>query len=165
MPIVRTLAIDKVALMEAAREYADVPNRLGADEKKQIADRIRFGFSRTFESEGPAPMRWPELAARTIRERRDAGFPGEHPILQRTRNLMYSWTDPGHSDHVEDWGTFAGFTILVVGSEHPHVDLLTTGSTLLRLPPRPMHLLADEDIAQIDHAIVEALERAAAKLD
>ena len=70
----------------------------------------------TFDSEGAsnAGRKWPELRPATIRQREREGFPGRHPILQRTGSLMRSVTQQTSDTILVQTPTY-----FAVGSAHP----------------------------------------------
>jgi phage gpG-like protein len=51
---------------------------------------IAKAIDSNFESESAAGEPWAPLAARTVKDRIQQGYGGEHPILQRTRDLRGS---------------------------------------------------------------------------
>jgi hypothetical protein len=148
-------------LAEDLHALATIVARFGAAERRKVADRVRLGIARNFTREGPEGWRWAPLAPRTVKERRELGFAGQHPILQRTRELKRSWTERGHPKHQEGWGSYAGMTVLTISSSDPRVQELTEGRAYPPMPERPMHLLDDADTQGIEDTLVWCIETAA----
>jgi len=121
----------------------------------KVADRIRLGFQRNFESESGGGQPWESLAPMTIAERdrlrQEHGWPitPEHPILRRTGELRQSVIEKGHPLHVceisHDWSG----VMVEVGSDDPRFEILHGGGrneSGAYVPPRPMTVLSDADI-------------------
>jgi hypothetical protein len=147
-------------IISVARALAMIPQNLTLKERGKIADRVRLGIARNFTREGPEGMKWRALAMRTREERRELGYPGEHPILQRTRELKRSWTERRHPHHIEEWDEEDGLT-LHLSSSDPRVPELTLGRDSPYMPPRPQHLLGDDDLQGLHDTIVWVLEQVA----
>jgi len=148
-------------IRETLDGLSQIVARFGPAERRKVADRVRLGIARNFTREGPEGWPWASLARRTVEERRNLGFPGEHPILQRTRELKRSWTERGHHHHSEGWGSFGGMTVLTISSDDPRVPELTEGRAYPPMPERPMHLLGDDDLQGIEDTLVWCIETAA----
>ena len=149
-------------LLSVARALARIPENLTHKERGKVADRVRLGIARNFTREGPEGMKWGVLAMRTRQERRELGYPGEHPILQRTRELKRSWTERSHPHNVEEWQETDGLT-LHLSSSDPRVPELTLGRDDPYMPARPQHLLGGDDLKGLHDTIVWALEQVAAR--
>ena len=121
----------------------------------KVADRIRLGFQRNFETESGGGQPWETLAPFTVAERnrlrQEHGWPitGEHPILRRTGELRQSVIEKGHPLHVceisRDWSG----VMVEVGSDDSRFAILHAGGkneSGAYVPPRPMTVLSDEDI-------------------
>lgn len=70
---------------------------------QRIGDAVRFAIDTSFRTESNRFGPWWPLAPFTVEERLRQGFPGEHPILQRTRRLRSSYTNPSHPEHYEEF--------------------------------------------------------------
>lgn len=140
---------------------AEIPFNLGNAERRKVAERVRLGIARNFTREGPEGMPWASLARRTVNERRDLGYAGEHPILQRTKELKRSWTEAGHPNHVEQWDVSGDRVTLRISSSDPRMPRLAAGSKADNLPPRPQHLLGEDDIQGLADTLAWVVETAA----
>lgn len=129
--------------------YAALDNilaRIGSPsvgELSEVSAAIRQGFAENFAAEAVGDIApWDPLSPRTVLERIQAGFPGEHPILVRTGSYRASFIDRNASDHVEEvTATGSGF-VLDVGSEDDRAEVLEFGSG--KVPERPVTILSDE---------------------
>lgn len=151
---------------EVLEQLARLPLSMTATEQTKIGDRIRLGFARNFTTESAGGVPWAPLARFTIQERRRLGFAGAHPILQRTRQLKLSWTDRGHPLHAQDVGQTGETFILSIASDDPRVPELSgewemTGRPI---PPRPMHVLSEQDQQGLADTICFVLEQGAFRL-
>lgn len=158
---IRLRPVQPDKIRETLIALSQIVARFGPAERRKVADRVRLGIARNFTREGPEGWPWAALARRTVEERRSLGFPGEHPILQRTRDLKRSWTEASHPHHREGWGSFGGMTVLAVSSSDPRVPRLTEGDWNPPMPERPMHLLGDEDLDGIGETLAWCIETAA----
>ena len=131
------------------RGLAAIPARLTDTDLQQIGDSVRAGIWRTFENEGAAPRKWARLAPFTVKDRIEKGFPGEHPILFRTGSLEASWIERSHPLHNQFVKRTATGLELSVGSEDDRVPILTLGSLVMHMPPRPMHEISDADVERV----------------
>ena len=90
---------------------------LGKREAALIADAGRRGVARNFErEESPDGTPWHPLAVFTQRERARLGFAAQHPILHRTGDLLRSFTEAGHPQHVYEKIDYHFGTLLLVGA-------------------------------------------------
>lgn len=144
---------DWFRLMQTLGELANVDDILREPVRVIAGDALRDAFDLNFAAEGPM---WEPLRPRTIAERERLGFEGKHPILERTGQLRFSATDASHPDHVEEMGQVSdGVFILMLGSNHPHYDLLHFGgmnSSNRPVPARPMMVIHDFQFQQLDDA-------------
>lgn len=91
---------------------------------------------RVFEREGPG---WAPLARRTVAERIQAGYGGQHPILRRSGDLFRELTDKSHPKHIEIIKTGKNARIEVGGSSQKWIqNQLGEGDPGQRLPRRSM---------------------------
>lgn len=149
-------------LVRDAVELVTMHERFGPRERRTIGDVIRRGIWRNFQTEswgGGQP--WVRLRPRTIQERRELGFAGEHPILKRTGSLRDSIIIPTHPLHDEQWGTFAGATVVVIRSEDERIPTLAGGSPWENIPPRPIFLLGPRELSAIGDIIEWVLQKKA----
>jgi phage gpG-like protein len=95
-----------------------------------------------FASEGAstASGQWAPLKPATIADRERQGFPGEHPILQRTRTLMRSLTEETSDSINVQTPTYLG-----IGSADPKVVYHQSKAPRTRLPRRAMVDLTEDD--------------------
>lgn len=127
--------------------------------REHVGPVLAHIFDRNFEAEGPG---WAALSEGwTVPERESLGFPGRHPILQRSGSLRASVGDRGHPQHVEDIVPMGdGSFRLEVGSSDIRAGMLGRGGVTglgTVIPARPF-LQVDE----IDHPLLrEALRQAA----
>lgn len=142
---------------------ARTPMSLGNKEKRKIADRVRLGIAHNFTTESAGGEPWPQLAVRTVAERRRLGFAGAHPIHQRTRQLKMSWTERGHPEHRESWGAIADTTILTIVSTDKRTPWLS-GDYDEHIPPRPMGPLSEQDLEGVFDVLIVQLEAGASRL-
>jgi len=179
MRIVAGLAIDArwVAMWQALAEIA----YLGKREREIVADAARRGIAPNFEREqSPSGTPWHPLAKMTQAERKRGidhrGVPfrvaPQHPILQRTRDLLLSFTDPRHPRNITQAGTWSGETIIILGARDDpktpgRIATLHAGGfteTGRYVPPRPFVGLSPTALDQVDNqvrAIIrQRLERA-----
>lgn len=140
------------------------PQRAVRGVERKAGDYIRLRFKRNFEVEG-FPTKWAPLAERTVAERRRLGFPGTHPILQRTRELKRSVVERGHPYNVSELDIGGGTLTLTLGSRDPRFGLLHGGGTTPTggvVPARPMTVLGTgADLQGLDRVLVYVFEQAA----
>jgi len=140
---------------------------LGPREAELVADTGRRGIHRNFERESaPDGAPWHPLARQTQLERAGGidhrGVPfrvaPEHPILQRTRDLLLSFTDPRHPRNVTQVERGNGSTFLTLGAEDDprtpdRIAKLHAGGqteTGRVIPPRPFVGLGAEAQRQVE---------------
>lgn len=104
---------------------------------EKVADYVRITMiPNTFRYEGPG---WKPLARRTIAERIQAGFQGQHPILRRSGDLFRELTQRSHPKHIEIIKTGKMSRIEIGGSSEKFIqNHLGKGEAGQRLPSRPM---------------------------
>jgi phage gpG-like protein len=96
------------------------------------------------EGASTASGAWAQLKPATIKDRERKGFPGAHPILQRTQRLMRSLTDEtGDTINVETP------TYLGIGSATPYVAYHQSTAPRTRLPRRAIIDLTDDQKSQL----------------
>lgn len=131
------ITLDKTSLSRIRgrlQPYENVP-RLFRPALEEVADYVRgVVIPETFEKEGPG---WRQLARRTVSERIRAGFPGKHPILQRTGDLYEELTEKYHHKHVEVLRVGRNARIEIGGSSKKFIEN-QMGRRDTNLPARPM---------------------------
>jgi len=92
------------------------------------------------EGASTASGAWAPLKPATVKDRERKGFPGAHPILQRTQRLMRSLTDlTGDTINVQTP------TYLGIGSATPYVAYHQSTAPRTRLPRRAIIDLTEDD--------------------
>lgn len=115
-------------------QYKSLPQKM-KPAMESIADYVRGEMiPNVFEREGPG---WKKLAKRTVRERLEKGYPGKHPILQRSRDLYKELTDKSHPHHIEIIRVGKNARIEIGGSSAKFLEN-QLGKPAQRLPARPM---------------------------
>jgi len=167
---------------------------LGKRETEIVADTGRRGIARNFERErSPEGVPWVPLAKRTQEERKrgiDArGVPFRvaplHPILQRTRDLLLSFTDPRHPRNITEVDREIGATLITLSAEDDpktpnRIATLHAGGTVQSaqaqlafgpgwttglaprgawVPPRPFVGLSQDALAQVNEQVVRVLHQ------
>lgn len=108
----------------------------------ELARLFRSITARAFATEGASTASgpWAPLTPRTVADRRRQGYPGEHPILQRSSALRRSLTElTGDTILVETPSYFA------IGSADPNVAFHQSTSPRTKLPRRPLVDLTSDD--------------------
>ncbi len=123
-----------------------------------VSEVIRRGFAENFANESAGDIApWQQLSPRTIIERINQGYPGDHPILVRSGAYRASFVEANAPGHVEDVSiTASGFT-LEVGSSDDRADILEYG--LGNIPERPVTILSSAFENEIGLAFEEVLSR------
>lgn len=151
-----------VSLVESASnqtEYAAIDRmvtRLLRPTRQQLApvqEAIREGFNENFITESAGGTPWDQLAFDTVVERVLLGFPGAHPILQRTGNYRSSFVDGINADHISEIDYRLGEISLFEGSNDDRVPLLELGAG--RVPARPVLEMSHRSIDNIGDAFLE----------
>lgn len=100
-----------------------------------VQEAIRAGFTENFDTESAGGQSWAQLAPSTVIERVLLGYPGEHPILQRTGRYRSSFTNVG-GEHISDVDYQSGIVSLFEGSSDERVAELELG--VGKMPARPV---------------------------
>jgi hypothetical protein len=85
---------------------------LGSREQHKVAEAVRLGFAWNFAHESGGGEPWAPLAPMTVAERHQLGFAGEHPILQRTRELKRSLVEEDHPLSITEISTHGYYSQL-----------------------------------------------------
>lgn len=112
---------------------------------------IRHEIARNFDSESAGGQRWAQLAPATVADRIRQGFPGSHPILQRTGAYRRSWAQ---GDDTEYTPTNTGWE-MYVGSSSPLARYHELGTS--RMPARPARFLDDGGLNRIAQTVENVL--------
>lgn len=148
------------ATIESQQNFNDMVARLEAmahpqaDDVRPIQEAVRAGFSFNFAREAGDDAPWAPLSLWTIRERRQLGFPGAHPILFRTGRYHDSFVDEEHPLHVSEFMAHGGVWTVEEGSRDQRADELEFGRW--NMPPRPVTILGESGEARLD-MVVEML--------
>lgn len=123
-----------------------------------VSEVIRRGIAENFanESAGDAGP-WQQLAPRTVIERINQGYPGDHPILVRSGAYRDSFTNPSAPGHVEDISVTASGFLVEVGSTDDRAEILEYG--LGNIPERPVTILSSAFEDEIGNAFESVLAR------
>ncbi len=145
-PFVEIDASEFFLLEETVGEMAGIMNDL-TDVWPSLTTGIANTIERRFTREGPG---WPQLARRTIADRKRQGFPGAHPILVRRGDLRKSFLEEAHTIFTPEWMYYA--------SSSRKAAYHQTGRKKgnWTLPARPM-IVADEHIDGIQAAFEDAM--------
>ena len=140
---------------------------LGRKERHKIAEAARLGIAWNFAHESAGGDAWAPLAPMTVGIRRSLGFAGEHPILQRTRELKLSLVDETHplNYYLED--DTAGDLVMQFGSLDDRFPLLHAGGTTEDghpVPPRPMTVLGEQAIGRLADTILYVIRERARRI-
>jgi hypothetical protein len=165
----------KLALIQAPNEAWDLIEgilNLGSREQHKIAEAVRLGFAWNFAHESGGGEPWAPLAPMTVAERHQLGFAGEHPILQRTRELKRSLVEEDHPLSTTETSTHGYYSQLTrieieLGSADERFPLLHAGGITDQgyyVPARPMTVLSDEAIRRLRETIEYVLHERWARL-
>jgi hypothetical protein len=130
---------------------------LGSRERHKIAEAVRLGFAWNFAHESAGGEPWDPLAPMTVGLRRHFGFAGEHPILQRTKQLKLSLVDAGHPLHYYHEEQHGGDWVMELSSLDERFPTLHAGGTTEDghpVPARPMTVLGPESIDRLRDTVV-----------
>jgi phage gpG-like protein len=106
-----------------------------------VVRAFRILVGRAFATEGASTGEaWPQLAERTVADRRRRGFGPEHPILQRTETLMRSLVIGDHGGFVEE-----SPENLAIGTDVEYFKYHQSNKPRKRLPRRAPVLLTADD--------------------
>ena len=148
-----------ISLTESSRnqsQWLAVQNQIARLQKPTQADLlpiqevIREGFDENFATESAGGRAWRQLSPVTVTERLLLGFPGAHPILERTGNYHASFADPVNADHVSVIEFGLGLTRLFEGSEDDRVRELE--------PNRPVLEMSTGATRRIEESIIEMVD-------
>ena len=109
------------------------------------ADYMLDSIHANFEVEGRR-AKWAPLAKFTVKDRLASGFPGEHPILQRTGRLKDS-IQKRVFRHIARVGTGLGYANIL---HYGGIKVSATGATV-KIPARPFVMFQPEDPSIIAH--------------
>lgn len=127
--------------------------RPSTNEQRIIESAIRHQFASNFASESADGQAWAPLAPLTVAQRLAEGFPGSHPILQRTGSFMRSYTSNVSSEKYYEFRHTGGGWEMHVGSDDERAEELEHGTE--RIPSRRISLL---DGSQ-EHAVLNAIDQ------
>ena len=119
--------------------------------REVIADAIRESIAENFRRESGDGAEWPQLAAMTVAQRQEHGYPGEHPMLVRSGSLLDSLTNPNNADHIEKLTATNESLDVEIGSLDSRVIALDRG--LGNVPARPFLALDEQQIDRVGDAI------------
>ncbi len=144
------------------REWSAVSliiDRLLRPTRQQLApvqEAIREGFDENFQTESAGGVPWEQLSLTTVIDRVTKGFPGTHPILQRTRNYRASFADAGHADHVSEIQYQLGLVTLFEGTQDDRAQILELGSG--RVPARPVLEMSNGSVDNVGETILDMID-------
>ena len=141
--------------LDAFVKQIEKPNRQSV---KAIADIVRWSFAENFADERAGDEGdWEPLAPRTVAERINQGYSGEHPILKRSGDYKDSFTNPTDAEHVEILEYTSSGWDLFVGSQDDRINLLEVGGwhNGSYVPARPVLYLGSEQEYRIGTALDE----------
>jgi len=121
--------------------FLDLADALSAptrEDMQPIQDVIRANFAANFAGEVGDDARWAPLAPRTVRERIARGYPGTHPILERSGEYRRSFVEGDHPQHYSRAEAAGGRWLIEEGSTDERADRLEFGD--YRTPARPVTL-------------------------
>lgn len=113
----------------------------------QAKDIIVTAMKDNFAGEWDGTEHWQQLAPRTVEDRIRKGFPGSHPILERTGRLKNSINGDSNSESAEGY----------VDGRIPYAEYLNDGTS--KMPARPYLAISAKDEERIEEAIWEHLEQ------
>ena len=142
-------------LERKVEELTSIPARLTPGEQRKIGDRIRLGFQHSFTSEGEGAggsgTAGAEHRRQPAADRRSVGSRRRSPNPQAVRKLRSSWVDRSDRNHWEQWGSFAGMTVVTVGSVHRLAPYHSGGTA--NMPARRVEVLTEQDLDGIGDTI------------
>ena len=116
-----------------------------------VQEAIRAGFAENFDTESAGGKAWAQLALFTVIERILLGYPGLHPILQRSGSYRSTFVDGGNAEHISDIDYQAGMTSVSEGSSNVMVEWHEDGND--KLPARPVLVMSSRAIDGIGDSI------------
>ena len=120
-------------------------------------EAIREGFDQNFRTESAGGVPWEPLAFSTVIDRVLLGYPGEHPILQRSGHYRSSFVDAVHADHVSVIEHRSDGVSLLEGTQDERAVYLERGRG--RLPARPVLELSSASITQVENEFLEMVDK------
>ena len=127
--------------------------------QKGVGDVVRSLFERRFDNEGGPGGHWVGLARMTQLDREEQGYNPLHPILQRTGEYKFSFTDLGRSDNIENLITRQDGWTLELGSSDWRVNELEGGRS--DMAARPVTLFDDSEEEDIGDVLDRLFQQAA----
>jgi phage gpG-like protein len=121
-----------------------------------ITNDMRLAISENFANESGNGEKWEPLAARTVAEREEFGFPGSNPILVRTGEFLKSLTNPNDIDHIERVKQYANGFEVEVGSKDYRTLVLNYGD--ISVPARPFLTMDASQEDRLSIAIEDYLD-------
>jgi len=120
---------------------------------RQAEEIIAKAIDRNFETQSDGSESWESLAESTVKDRLSKGFPGDQPILERTRDLRNSMK----GSHDQESAAVGPSEDVV------YARLQNDGSAegeVPRVPARPYLSITLPDMQKVDEAVLEHLESA-----
>lgn len=120
---------------------------------------MRSSFQQNFSKEG-RPTKWAPLSEKAINIRTSEGFPGEHPILVRTGNMMDEMTNmlgeikSSAGSHSMSWGINQ-----LRADSAKKLKAHETGELLSgkKIPKRPVLIMQKEDMNNLSSSLEKFL--------
>ena len=155
------LILTNPAVLDDLTHFVDRITNPTAQITSQIEDAVRAGFAENFANESAGGVAWEELAAYTMLDRLNKGFPAAHPILVRTGDYRASFVDSGDPDALSDYFVTGDGWALKIGSNDSRVDDLEGGTSgPPTIPARPATILS----AASENNVFDVIERLLASL-
>lgn len=110
---------------------------------------IREAIADNFAGEWDGEEHWKQLAPRTVQDRIAKGYPGSHPILERSGDLKNSMKDSSDNDSAE----------VGPSEDIPYAGVHADGSADGKIPQRDYLRLNPRDEDRIEEKILDWLER------
>lgn len=115
----------------------------------QAKEIVTRAIDNNFATESAAGETWAPLAERTVRERIQQGYGGEHPILERTKELRGSMKGSSDNESAE----------VGPSEDIPYAAVHEHGSEDGKIPARPYLRITVVDEQKIENAILDHLEQ------
>jgi len=154
------LGVELTEVPEEAWELIEQIMALGSKERHKLGEAVRLGIAWNFAHESGGGEPWHPLAPMTVGIRRHLGFAGQHPILQRTRELKRSLVEATHPLHLYREEDHEGDWFFEYGSRDERFPVLHAGGTTEDghpVPARPMTVLSDPAIQRLADTITYVL--------
>ena len=155
------LGLELVGVPDEIWDLIEQIMAFGSKERHKIGEAVRLGIAWNFAHESAGGEPWHPLAPMTVGIRRSLGFSGEHPILQRTRELKRSLVEARHPLHFYREEEDGGDWFMQFGSEDERFPVLHAGGTTEEghpVPARPMTVLGDEALERLRDTIIYVIE-------